>query len=124
MKMEIDLHGYHPSEIVGTDVFTTIIQQTWEMGDTYLKLIHGHGRNRGISPGFVNTNTGYFGLEIRRALRHDPDLRQWIKHTTLDCSDMGVTSVKLKPNPAPTRSNLDQDLLPQGFLKKGGRQRW
>ena len=118
IKMEIDLHGFHPSEIVQTDVLKKIIQQTWDMGDTYLTLIHGHGRNRGISPGFVNTNTGYFGLEIRRALRHDNELRQWIQYTTLDCSDMGVTSIKLKPNPAPTRSKMDRDLLPRSLFKK------
>ena len=118
-EIEMDLHGYHPSEIVQTDVLKKIIQQTWEMGENYVTLIHGHGRNRGISPGFVNTNTGYFGLEIRRALRRDKELRQWIRYTTLDCSDMGVTRVKLKPNPAPTRSELDHNLLPE---KKGGRQ--
>src|SRR6266404_4682538 len=119
--IKMDLHGYHPSEIVQTDVLKKIIQQTWEMGENYVTLIHGHGRNRGISPGFVNTNTGYFGLEIRRALRHDKELRQWIRYTTLDCSHMGVTRVKLKPNPAPTRSELDYELLPE---KKGGRQSW
>jgi hypothetical protein len=118
IEMTIDLHGYHPSEIVQTDVLRKIILQTWEMGDTYLTLIHGHGRNRGISPGFVNTNTGFFGLEIRRALRHDIGLRQWIKYTMLDCSDLGATSIKLKPNPAPTRSELDNDLLPEGLFKK------
>ncbi len=109
--MEIDLHGYHPSEIVWNDVLAKIVQQTWEMGDTYLRLIHGHGRNRGISPGFVNTNTGYFGLEIRRALRRDKKLRKWIKYTTLDCSQMGATGIRLKPNGAPTRTELDEDLL-------------
>ena len=119
--MEVDLHGYHPSEIVQTDVLRNIIQQTWDMGVTYLTLIHGHGRNRGISPGFVNTNTGYFELEIRRALRHDDTLRFWIKYTTLDCSDMGRTSIKLKRNPTPTRSELDQDLLPEKLLKRGSR---
>jgi hypothetical protein len=117
--IKMDLHGYHPSEIVQTDVLEKIIQQTWEMGENYVTLIHGHGRNRGISPGFVNTNTGYFGLEIRRALRHDTELRQWIRYTTLDCSHMGVTRVKLKPNPAPTRSDFDHDLLPE---KKLGRR--
>jgi DNA-nicking Smr family endonuclease len=61
--IKMDLHGYHPSEIVQTDVLKKIIQQTWEMGENDVKLIHGHGRNRGISPGFVNTNTGYLGLE-------------------------------------------------------------
>ena len=78
--IKMDLHGYHPSEIVQTDVLKKIIQQTWEMGENYVTLIHGHGRNRGISPGFVNTNTGYFGLEIRRALRRDTELRQWIRY--------------------------------------------
>lgn len=110
--MEIDLHGYHPTEIVAAGLLATIVQQAWEIGETHLRLIHGHGRNRGISPGFVNTNTGFFGLEIRRALRRDLDLRRWIKYTTLDCSDRGVTTVKLKPNPAPTRTELEKDLLP------------
>jgi hypothetical protein len=97
--IKMDLHGYHPSEIVQTDVPKNTIQQTWEMGENDVTLIHGHDRIRGISPGFVNTNTGYFGLEIRRALRHDKELRQWIKYTTLDCSHMGVTRVKLKAKP-------------------------
>jgi hypothetical protein len=58
-----------------------------------------YGRNRGISPGFVNTNTGYFGLRIRSELRHDETLRKWIKYTTLDCSHEGSTVVKLSdPN--------------------------
>jgi hypothetical protein len=55
----------------------------------------------------VNTNTGYFGLCIRRALRNDLSLRQWIKHTTLDCRQMGLTSVRLKTNPRPIRKQLD-----------------
>ena len=110
--MEIDLHGYHPLDIVGGDVLRKIIQQVWEMGESRLDLIHGHGRNRGITPGFVNTNTGFFGLEIRRALRHDKELRLWIKHTTLCCQDRGVTSVALKPNPSPTRMEFDANLFP------------
>jgi hypothetical protein len=92
--MEIDLHVYHPSEIVGSGLLAKLLQQAWEMGAARLTLIHGHGRNRGISPDFVNTNTGYFGLCIRRALRHDESLREWICHTTLDCRQMGSTSVK------------------------------
>ena len=67
-----------------------------------LILIHGHGRNRGITPGFVNTNTGFFGAEIRRALRHGERLHQWIHHTTLDCSRPRDTSVSLKLNGSPT----------------------
>ncbi len=105
--MEIDLHGYHPAEIVFNGVLAEILRQTWEMGEIELTLIHGHGRNRGITPGFVNTNTGYFGLCIRRALRHDQSIRQWIKHTTLDCRQIGSTSIRLKPNPNPTRRQLD-----------------
>ena len=105
--MRIDLHGYHPAEIVFNGTLGTIAQQAWEMGERDLTLIHGHGRNRGISPGFVNTNTGYFGLCIRSALRHDKSLRQWIRYTTLVCRQMGCTSIRLKTNPQPTRKQLD-----------------
>ena len=94
-----------------------VVQQSWEMGEPYLYLIHGHGRNRGITPGFVNTNTGYFGLQIRHALRHDKSLRTWIHHTTLNCEDMGVTSVRLKPNPAPSRTAPDPDLIPDAAVE-------
>jgi hypothetical protein len=112
--MQIDLHGYHPGDIVFSGVLSEIIRQAWEMGEASLSLIHGHGRNRGLTPGFVNTNTGYFGLAIRRALRHDANLRQWIKHTTLDCSQVGVTSIDLKRNPTPTRREIDAGVLPGG----------
>jgi hypothetical protein len=115
--LTIDLHGYHPAEIVRSGVLAKVIQQSWEMGEPYLYVIHGHGRNRGITPGFVNTNTGYFGLQIRQALRHDKDLRKWIHHTTLDCGDMGVTRVRLKRNPAPSRSALDADLIPDASVE-------
>lgn len=98
-------------------VLGKIIQQSWEMGEPYLYLIHGHGRNRGITPGFVNTNTGYFGLQIRHALRNDKAFRRWIHHTTLDCSDMGITKVRLKANPSPSRSALDSDLIQQALAK-------
>ena len=104
--MEIDLHGYHPADIVFNGVLNKLVKQAWETGAHNLRLIHGHGRNRGISPGFVNTNTGYFGLTIRRALRHDESLRRWMFHTSLDCSDMGCTSVRLKPNSSPTRKKI------------------
>jgi hypothetical protein len=110
--MQIDLHGYHPSEIVWSGALAKLVEQTWEMGERELTLIHGHGRNRGITPGFVNTNAGFFGLQIRRALRHDKELRQWIRHTTLDCSNPGLTRVFLKPNRSPVRTCLDPNLLP------------
>ena len=105
--MEVDLHGFHPSQIIKTGFLHKLIHQCWEMGEVSLTLIHGHGRDRGISPGFVNTNTGYFGLCIRRALRQDESLREWIFHTTLNCGQMGCTSVRLKPNPSPTRGMVD-----------------
>jgi len=110
--MDIDLHGYHPRDIVWSGVLAQVVQQVWEMGESHLCFIHGHGRNRGITPGFVNTNTGYFGLEIRRALRHDAELRRWILHTTLDCEHPGCTTVRLRPNGTPSRAWLDPDLLP------------
>jgi creatinine amidohydrolase/Fe(II)-dependent formamide hydrolase-like protein len=106
--MEIDLHGYHPNEIVGDGVLHKILEQAWEMGQRRLCFIHGHGRNRGISPGFVNTNTGYFGLRIRSALRHATELRPWIKVSTLNRSHPGATSIDLKHNPAPTRTELER----------------
>ena len=109
MEIEIDLHGYHPDDID----LTTIVRQAWERGASSLRLIHGHGRWRGRSPGFVNTNTGFFGLRIRFQLRHDEDLRQWTKHTTLDCSHNGSTAIKLKPNPNPTRTCWGEDVLPE-----------
>ncbi len=43
--MEIDLHGYHPRDSVGSGVLERIVQQAWEMGASELTLIHGHGRN-------------------------------------------------------------------------------
>jgi hypothetical protein len=49
--MEIDFHGYHPSQIVWSGALSKIAEQAWEMGETHLYLIHGHGRNRGIKPG-------------------------------------------------------------------------
>jgi hypothetical protein len=87
--MQIDLHGYHRREIVWNGILTEMVKQAWEMGETELILIHGHGRNRGITPGFVNTNTGFFGLEVRKCLRHDEELPDG-PNTTLDCSNPGV----------------------------------
>lgn len=107
--VNIDLHGYRPRDILGPPL-VSIIEQAWQMGAPRVRLIHGHGRARGISPGFYNTNTGYFGLAIRRQLRRNRELRRWIKHSTLDCSDWGRTTVKLKRNPNPTRTALDLSL--------------
>ena len=91
----------------------SIQQQAWEMGADRIRFVHGHARGRGISPGFYNTKTGYFGLRIRRELRHNAGLRRFIKHTTLDCGDGGTTTVKLKANPNPRRRELDLTVLPE-----------
>lgn len=111
-------HSLFSAAIVWNGVLGMIIQQAWEMGEPYLHLIHGHGRNRGITPGFVNTNTGSFGLQIRSALRHEIGFRKWIHHTTLNCEDMGVTSVRLKANRTPSRSALDPDLIPDTVVTR------
>jgi hypothetical protein len=101
--MQIDLHGYHPDEI---DI-VGLLKQAWETGATALTLIHGHGRNRGTLPGFVNTNTGYFGLCVRRSIRDNSALKPWVKISTLDCSHNGSTTVKLKRNPNPIRVEIE-----------------
>lgn len=31
--MQIDLHGYHPAEIVWSAVLAKIVEQAWEMGE-------------------------------------------------------------------------------------------
>lgn len=112
--VQIDLHGYHPRDIRGAPL-ASILEQAWQMGAPRIRFIHGHGRTRGksrASRGFYRTNTGYFGLSIRRALRRHRELRQWIKYSTLDCSDWGRTTVKLKRNAKPTRTTLDLTVLP------------
>jgi hypothetical protein len=106
MTAEVDLHGYYPGDIEN-GLLRRIVQQAWEMGASALVLIHGHGRNRGITPGFVNTNTGFLGLTVRRALRGDPELRQWIYPSTIERADSGLTSIRLKPNRAPSRTALE-----------------
>ena len=53
VTMQIDLHGYHPAEILWSGVLAKLVEQAWEMRERELILIHGHGRNRGITPGFV-----------------------------------------------------------------------
>jgi hypothetical protein len=79
-QVEVDLHGYHPDDVA----LDEIVKQAWAQGATKLTIIHGHGRNRGISPGFVKTNTGYFGLRVRDFLRNDPDIKSLVKRSTLE----------------------------------------
>jgi len=114
LTAKIDLHGYRPRDFIGPPM-AAIVEQAWEMGADKLRFIHGHGRARGKSPGFYNTKTSWFGLRIRRALRHDRSLRRWVKYTTLDCGKWGRTTVKLKANPNPTRRELDLSVLPARF---------
>jgi hypothetical protein len=101
--MQIDLHGYHPRDID----LENLLKQAWEMGATEVELIHGHGRKRGISVGWLNTKTGHFGLCIRAAIRGNSSLKPWVKISTLDCRHGGSTKVKLKSNPNPTRSAIE-----------------
>jgi hypothetical protein len=107
--VEIDLHGMRPADLGCTHgkagELTSYIRQAWEKGETGISFIHGHGRNRGKSPGFVNTNTGYLGLCVRRALRLDTSLRRWIYHTTIDCSQKGCMWVRLKPRRSSSAAN-------------------
>jgi hypothetical protein len=56
--MEIDLRGYHPAEIVFNGIFGEILQQTWEMDEIELPLIHSNGRNRGIYTGICGHKRG------------------------------------------------------------------
>ena len=103
---DIDMHGYHPDEIDLND----LLRQAWECGYEKVTLIHGHGHNRGISVGFVNTNTGYFGLRVRSEIRNNGALKSWIKKSTMDCGHDGSTTVRMKKNIHPTRTEID---LPQ-----------
>jgi DNA-nicking Smr family endonuclease len=109
--VQLDLHGYRPRDIKGAPL-ASLLEQAWQMGAPRIRFIHGHGRSRGKSPGPYNTNTGSLGLSIRRQLRRYRELRQWIKYSTLDCSEWGRTTVKLKRNPKPTRTALDLSVLP------------
>ncbi|SRR6266536_1842018 len=123
--MTLDLHGFHPSMIYRGLLFL-LVQQAWERGISELVLIHGHGRGK-RSPGFVNTKTGYFGLSIRKALKGTSeedgnDYRPYIKTSTLDCSDKGFTSVKMKTNPSPNRLAFDNGLVGDPYPTGGSKE--
>jgi Smr domain len=98
----VDLHGYHPNTVLGEELVESLVRQAWEMGKPALRLIHGLGS----SSQFANTNTGYLGLTVRSCLRNDPDLRQWM-YAKIDVSRSGATTVRLRSNPSPTRTDLD-----------------
>jgi hypothetical protein len=107
--IEVDWHGFHPTNVIGNSLVQKIVLQAWEMGVTSLRIIHGHGRNRGRVP-FVNTNTGFLGLTVRKELCCDLSLRPFIKISTLNRSHNGLTTIDLKPNPTPSRTALSADL--------------
>lgn len=127
-RMEIDLHGFHPRDLD----LETLLKQVWETGADDVVLVHGHGRSRGKSVGFLNTKTGHFGLCIRATIRGNPRLKPWVKISTLDCRRWGSTTVKLKSNPSPTRNEIDlstvrigpDDQNPDGTPRPAGASRW
>lgn len=108
---EIDLHGYHPYTV--EPLVVGLVRQAWEMGAPSLRVIHGWGKHRNdfFGPQFVHTNTGFLGLTVRHAFRSKmPTLRRWM-YVKFETSDPGVTTVRLRPNPSPTRT--DFAALPQ-----------
>jgi hypothetical protein len=46
-------------------------------------------------------------LTVRRTLKSDHALRQWIYPSTIKRGDSGLTTVRLKPNPDPSRTALE-----------------
>src|SRR5579871_4469850 len=106
--MKIDLHGYHPKDLN----LTVLIEQVWQTGAADVTLIHGHGRTRGRRRGVRGrTRTGYFGVRIRRALRHDPTLKPFIVRSSLECLRWGQTYVRIRKNPKPSRTSVDMSLI-------------
>jgi hypothetical protein len=105
---ELDLHGFHPNTLTATGLVQSLIRQAWEMGEDRLTFIHGHGHGRGkpVPHSFVNTNTGYLGLTVRRILRNDLSLRRWM-FVKFGTSDPGFTTIRLRPNHAPSRTAWD-----------------
>jgi hypothetical protein len=127
-RMEIDLHGFHPRDLD----LEGLLKQVWETGADDVVLVHGHGRNRGTSRAFVNSKTGHFGLCIRATIRGNPRLKPLVKISTLDCRRWGSTSVELKKNPDPTRTEIDlatvrivaDEQAPGGAPRPAGASRW
>ena len=104
--LEVDLHGYLPSTIEDRDLVKAIVRQAWEIGSPRLRLIHGYGWWRHGRRPLPNTNTGPLGLTIRRALRNAKRLRTWM-YARIDVTDPGATTVRLKANPAPSRTRFE-----------------
>ena len=95
-ESQIDLHGFHPYDEQLPDAIADGVRQAYEKEFPTLTIIHGHGFNReGYSSSFVNSNTGWLGQTVRRILRQNSDLRQWM-FAKIDCSDIGKSMVRLR----------------------------
>ncbi len=105
---EIDLHGYYPEGVEG--VVHDAVLTAWEVSAPRLRIIHGHGYNRRDYCLFANTNTGPLGMAVRRLLREDRALRQYM-YAKFDCSDMGFTTVRLRSN---VRDDIRMMIASQG----------
>lgn len=109
--LEVDLHGYHPRTVDESGLLAKIIKQAWEMGALELVIIHGHGMWRATRRPFANTNTGFLGLSVRSYLRNAGP-RGWM-FAKIDVHHDGSTTVKIKPNPNPTRADVDWSIFPE-----------
>ena len=59
----------------------------------------------------------HFGFGIGQWPPRTTSLRTWIHYTTLKREDLGATSFRLKRNPAPSRTGLDPDLIPDAVVE-------
>jgi hypothetical protein len=112
LDLTIDLHGYHPSTIEGGGILSNVLQQAWEMGRQRVVFIHGHGLKHGSPRPFANTNTGWLGLTVRTVLRSNVELRKWA-YAKIDVSRAGATTMRVKPNPSPSRLVFDGAFFPE-----------
>jgi DNA-nicking Smr family endonuclease len=110
--LEVDLHGYHPRTVDESGLLAKIIKQAWEMGAKELVIIHGHGMSRAKRRPFANTNTGVFGLSVRSYLRNTKKLRRWM-FAKIDTHHDGSTTIKIRSNPNPTRTEMDRSIFPE-----------
>jgi hypothetical protein len=112
-EIPVDLQGYYPTDITGYPYATKgsplsrIIEQAWEMGDGSIRFIHGHGRGRGLSPGFVNNEHRLFRRTDpeRTAVRRTSPAMDQVHHARLQ--RRWVDGREAQTNPSPTRTEFD-----------------
>jgi hypothetical protein len=81
--VKIDLHGYHPSDIVGPPM-AKVIEQAWEMGADRICFIHGHGRARHLARVREYQHRLFWALrQARIAEQQGPSPLDKIHHTRL-----------------------------------------